>query len=104
VPQALELVRFTVKPDNVDAMLAARPSLVAALRSFPGFVDIHLGRIDDATWIDVVLWESREQAEAAAATAGDNRDLARTFALIDQVVNFEHADVVDTAAPAASAR
>ena len=95
MPRALELARFTVKPENVDALFAARPAMVAALRTFPGFIDINLGRLDETTFVDVVLWESREQAEAAAAQAPNHPGLARIFSLIDQTLAFEHADVVE---------
>ena len=93
--RTLELARFTVKPENVPALLASRRDVLEALRTFPGFIDVHLGRIDETTWIDVGLWESLTHAEAAAAKAGANSALARFFSLIDQTVAFEHAEVVE---------
>jgi len=98
---ALELVRFTVKPENEAAFLESRPRLVEILRTFPGFVDAHLGRLEAATWVDVVFWESRELAEQAGARALEDPELAPLFALIDQVLAFEHADIVQSASVAA---
>ena len=100
--QALELARYTVKPENVDAMLASHTATEAALQTFPGFINIHFGRLDSTTFLDVCLWESRAQAEAAAAKAPEHPDLSRTFALIDEVLGFEHADLAEPPAAASS--
>jgi hypothetical protein len=101
--QALELARYKVKPENRAALDAARPALVGALHRFPGFIDIQFSQLDETTFLDVCRWESREQAEAAAAEAPNDPDCARVFALIDEVVSFEHASIVDEPAAARGA-
>ena len=95
---ALELARFTVDPEDVAEMLAARPAMVAELReNFPGFRRISLGRLDERTWLDVVEWETREAAEAAMAKVMELPGCQRVFSFIKEVVAMEHADVVEQA-------
>ena len=95
---ALELARFTVEPDRVAAMLAARPAMVAELREHcPGFRRVYLTRLDERTWLDVVEWDSREAAEAAMATVMELPGCREVFGHISEVVAMEHADVVDEA-------
>ena len=93
--QALELVRCTVKPGAEDAFVRARPKAIEALRArCPGLVDGHLARVDDTTWVDVLVWESREQALAAAEKAPQVPEVAEWFGVIDEVLAMEHAEVV----------
>ncbi|GIF16852.1 hypothetical protein FHX34_1021112 [Actinoplanes teichomyceticus] len=93
--KAMELARFTVDPQDVDAMLAARPAMLAALRErFSGFESLRLVRLDERTWLDVVIWASRAQADEAAALVGDVAACRNAFAYIKEVVSMEHAEVV----------
>ncbi|MBB4742619.1 hypothetical protein BJY16_006078 [Actinoplanes octamycinicus] len=93
--KAMELARFTVDPQDVEAMLAARPAMVTALRErFSGFESLRLVRLDERTWLDVVIWASRAQADEAAATVGDMPECRAAFAYIKEVVSMEHAEVV----------
>lgn len=95
---ALELARFTVEPDEVAELLAARPAMVAELRAHcPGFRRACLTRLDERTWLDVVEWESRETAEAAMSTVMRLPGCQRMFAHIKEVVAMEHADIVEAA-------
>jgi hypothetical protein len=93
--KAMELARFTVDPHDVEAMLAARPAMLTALRErFAGFESLRLVRLDERTWLDVVVWSSRAQADEAAATVGDVPECRAAFAHIKEVVAVEHAEVV----------
>ncbi|WP_306357496.1 MULTISPECIES: antibiotic biosynthesis monooxygenase [unclassified Nocardia] len=90
----LELARFTVDPTDVDAMLAARPAMLTALREkFDGFVSLRLVRLDERTWMDVVEWRDRAAADAAAAGIGAVPECAAAFAFIKEMVSMEHATV-----------
>ncbi len=92
----LELARFTVDPAGVDGMLAARPAMVAALReNCPGFRGLYLTRLDERTWLDMVEWDSREDAEAAMRAVVDLPACQEMFRHIEHVVGMEHADVVE---------
>lgn len=90
----LELARFTVDPGDVDAMLAARPAMTAALRvHFDGFESLRLVRLDEHLWLDVVEWRDRAAADAAAAGVGAVPECAAAFAYIKDMVAMEHATV-----------
>jgi hypothetical protein len=44
--------------------------MIAALqRAFPGVIAAWLAKRDDGSWVDVILWRSREEAEHAAKHA-----------------------------------
>jgi hypothetical protein len=62
-----ELAHFEVREGEEAALLAERPAMVLALRrAFPGALATWLTKHDDGSWLDIVLWESREAAEDAA--------------------------------------
>ena len=93
---ALELARFTVEREEGGQMLAARPAMISELREHcPGFRRVYLTQLDDRTWLDVVEWASREEAEAAMATVMELPGCRRVFGFIKEVVGMEHADVVE---------
>ncbi len=90
----LEVARFKVKVDDEGRMLAARPAMEAALaRECPGFVSLVLSR-DGDTWVDIVRWESRDQAVAAMDKVMTLPECQAMFSLIDEVVAMEHLEVV----------
>jgi hypothetical protein len=63
----LELATFTVRDGEEASLVAERPKMIAALReAFPGLLAAWLAQRDDGGWIDVILWQSREEAEHAA--------------------------------------
>jgi len=94
----LELARFTVAPEEVAGMLAARAAVVGELRAHcPDVRRVYLTRVDEDTWLDVVEWESREAAEAAMATVMELPGCRRVFGHIREVLAMEHADVVGEA-------
>jgi hypothetical protein len=94
VAPAIEIARFTVKEGAEEAMLAERPAMVRALRKhFPAHQDAFLTKLDDGSWMDVVLWSDRAQAEAAAEGVYAHPEIAVWFRHTDQVLGFEYADV-----------
>ncbi len=94
----IELARFTVDPARIEEMLAARPAMVEELREHcPGFRRIQLTRLDETTWLDIVEWETREDAEAAMAAVMQLPGCAAVFGHISEVVAMEHAQVVQRA-------
>ena len=91
---AMELARFTVDPDDADAMLAARPAMLRALRErFDGFESLQLVRLDERTWLDVVRWADRAAADRGAATIGEVPECRAAFAYIKEVVAMEHGEI-----------
>ena len=99
--RALEIVRLTVRPGEEEAFVQERPAGIAALRQFPGYVRAVLARLEDGSWLDLVVWESREQALEAAQRAPEVRELASWFAHIADVQWMEHAEIAHESALAA---
>lgn len=97
---AIEIARFTVKTGAEAAMLAERPAMVRELRKrFPAHQDAYLTKLDDGSWMDVVLWSDRAQAEAAAEGVYAYPEIAAWFRHTDRVIGFEYADVHDVDRP-----
>jgi hypothetical protein len=62
-----ELATFTVREGEEASLVAERPQMIAALRgAFPGVLGAWLAKRDDGSWIDLILWHSREEAKEAA--------------------------------------
>jgi predicted metal-dependent hydrolase len=62
-----ELATFTVREGEEASLVAERPRMIAALgEAFPGVLGAWLAKRDDGSWIDLILWHSREEAEEAA--------------------------------------
>ena len=96
---ALELARIRVADGAESDFLAERPAMVAALRDrFPGVRAAYLGRLEDSLWIDVVVWDTRQQAEAAAKDVFDHPEIAGWFRHIEEVIAMEHAEVAEAPA------
>lgn len=92
----IELAKFTVEPDDEERFLAARPGMVEAVKTrFPGLKELHLARLDDGAWIDVIFWESREDAQAAAAEAESLADVRNWLQHVAEDVSMEHGVLVD---------
>ncbi|MCP2321484.1 Antibiotic biosynthesis monooxygenase [Nocardia amikacinitolerans] len=90
----MEMARFTVDPSDAEAMLAARPAMLTALRErFDGLVSLRLVRLDEHTWMDVVQWQDRAAADAAAAGIAAVPECVAAFAFIKEMVSMEHATV-----------
>jgi heme-degrading monooxygenase HmoA len=96
--QAIEMVRFTVKPGEEEALVAERSGMLEALTAeYPGLVSARLARADETTWLDLIVWESRERALAAAEGAPRIPACAAWFGHFAEVLGMEHADVVAAA-------
>ncbi|PBB44870.1 hypothetical protein CK222_07935 [Mesorhizobium sp. WSM3866] len=64
--ETLEIVTFRLKPDTAAGFVAQNGFVTDWLVRQPGFLSRHLGERDDGSWVDVVRWQSLEQAQAAA--------------------------------------
>ena len=93
--QAIEMVRFTVKPGEEEALVAEHPGMLEALTAeYPGLVSARLAKTGETTWLDVLVWESRGEALAAAEGASNIPECAAWFGRFAEVLGMEHADVV----------
>jgi hypothetical protein len=90
-----ELAHFSVREDDEEALIADRPAMVSALReAFPGALAAWLAKQDDGTWLDVILWRSREEAQEAAERVDGVPEVRRWFRHIAEPHGLRHAEVV----------
>lgn len=91
----LELAHFSVREGEEDALLAERPAMVRALQAaFPGALAAWLTKHDDGTWLDIVLWRSRDEALDAAAGVDAVPEAHAWFRHISETHGLRHVDVV----------
>lgn len=96
--EALEIARFTVKPDAEEQFLAEREQVIAHLRRhFSGLIDARLVKLENGEYLDLVRWASREQALLAAEGAMKVPEIAAWFAHIAEVRGMDHAEVIHVA-------
>lgn len=92
----IELVSFTIDDDAAAQLVAERPAMVYALKErFPGCLAAYLTREDDGTWLDVVLWRSRAEAEDAARLISSVPVCAAWFRHITKSGGLRHVEVMN---------
>jgi hypothetical protein len=93
-----EIAAFTVRPEEEEALLRERPEMIAALKAaFPGALAAWLTREDDGSWLDVILWRSREEAEEAASKIEQVPEARRWFRHIAESKGVRHVEVAHEA-------
>ncbi|GLY41887.1 hypothetical protein Amsp01_079100 [Amycolatopsis sp. NBRC 101858] len=86
----IEMATFTVTPENTEAMLAARPGMVAAFRADRrGFVAARLVRLDERTWLDFVEWTDDAAWDESKVKGANVPAIGAFFATIDTLVGAE---------------
>lgn len=100
--EALEIARFTVKPEAEAQFLAERERMIGHLRRhFSGLLGAQLVKLENGEYLDLVRWASREQALRAAEGVMKVPEIAAWFAHIAEVRSMDHAEVKHVA-PAVS--
>jgi len=93
--ETLKIVTFRPKPGTEAGFAGNNTVMTDWLARQPGFLGGHLGRREDGTWVDVVRWQSLEQAKAAAnrimAEIGDSESMQ---AIEPTSVDMSHAVLV----------
>lgn len=90
----LELAAFTVLEGSERALLEERPEMLAALRkAFPAALAAWLTKQDDGSWLDVILWRSRQEAEEAARRIEQVPAAKRWFRHIADSKGLRHVEV-----------
>ena len=93
--QTLELAEFTVREGEEAALIAGRPAMISALqRAFPAALAAWLTKQVDGSWLDVILWRSREAAEEAASRVNELPEARSWFRHIAESRGLRHVDVV----------
>jgi hypothetical protein len=89
-----ELAHFVGRNGHEQALLAERPAMVRALkRAFPDALAAWLTRQDDGSWLDIILWQSREAAEEAAHRIGEVAEARSWFSHIGASHGVRHVEV-----------
>jgi hypothetical protein len=93
----LEIAEFALSPDaDRGAFQTALKDTNAFVAAQPGFVDRRTAELPDGRWIDVVEWQSKAQAEAAAAKfmSGQHPELSGFIAALDMTTgSMRHATI-----------
>ena len=91
-----ELAQFVVRDGAEEELLAERAAMVRALKeAFPAVLAAWLTREDDGSWLDVILWESREAAEEAARRVNEVAEARSWFRHIAESRGLRHVEIVD---------
>jgi hypothetical protein len=91
-----EFAAFTVREENEAALVAERAEMIEALqRAFPAALAAWLTKEDDGSWLDVILWHSREDAEEAARDIESVPEANAWFRHIAESRGVRHVEVVD---------
>ncbi|MGI5290681.1 antibiotic biosynthesis monooxygenase family protein [Nonomuraea polychroma] len=92
----VELTRFRVPPEKVQALLAARAGMLADFRADrEGFLDARLVRLPDDEWLDIVEWRSAEDFAASRGKGANLPGIAAFFAAIGELVSVEEGTRAD---------
>lgn len=90
----IEIVEFRLGRGTASAFTAANQPLNHWLGAQPGFVSRQLAERDDGSYIDVLVWSSRGDAEAAASKVMGLFGESDAVTMIDpQSVRMTHAPV-----------
>jgi hypothetical protein len=77
-------------------LVADRLAMLSALRArFAACLAAYLTREDDGTWVDVIVWRSRAEAEEAAKEIFAIPECAAWFEHMAESGGLRHAEVLD---------
>jgi hypothetical protein len=100
VALTFELASFRVAPENEATLIEERPEMIRALQTaFPGALTAWLTKQDDGSFMDIILWRSREEAEDAATRINDVPEARRWFRHIAESQGIRHVEVVHGGTP-----
>ena len=83
MPEAMEVTTFKLINTSFDGFIAANAGIDRWLQMQPGFRSRRLARRADGTVVDILLWETAEHGEDAAARIMTETAAAAAHALID---------------------
>ncbi len=88
----VELVIYQIKPENKADFPALLPQVRKAVRQMKGFVSYKNFRAAKAenTIMDLVVWESLEDAKNAAKQVREIEEFQPFMNIIENVVSFDH--------------
>ena len=87
----VDVYHATVPAAAAERLLEVRGPAIAGLRErCPGLRRAELIRVDDTRWIDLVVWDSAEARDAAAAHVDATPELRELHALAGVPTAHEH--------------
>lgn len=88
----VELVIYQIKPENKEDFPTLLPQVRKTVRQMKGFVSYKNFRAAKAenTIMDLVVWESLEDAKNAANQVREIAEFQPFMNIIDNVVSFDH--------------
>ncbi len=93
--QCIEVIRFTPKPGSEGALLELRDEMLADIRSkHDGLLRAEMNKLDDETYIDVLLWESKDHADKANADHENIPGFVAWVSNVGEVQAFEMTEVL----------
>ncbi|MFD9700804.1 antibiotic biosynthesis monooxygenase family protein [Lentzea sp. NPDC059081] len=91
---SVELTRFRVAPGKVEALLAARPGMIADFEADrEGFLGARLVRLPDDEWLDVVEWRSSADYAESSRKGPNLPGIKAFFDAIDSLVVAEEGEL-----------
>lgn len=93
--EVIDLARFKIAPETEAEFLARRPAMVAAVRELAALRGISLVRLGDDTWLDVIVWESREAADEAIKVAHNLPAVREWLRYVTEDLSADHGVVLD---------
>ncbi len=94
--ETIEMVSFTLKPEATEQeLIAASEKSQSFIRTLPGFLYRSLSKdVQTEKWVDVVYWDSLENAKAAGDQFMSSEVCLELLALIDkESVQMEHGSI-----------
>lgn len=95
----VHVFRATVDPANVERLLEVRPKAIAQAQAVcPALVRAELARLDEQTWLDILVWSAADGAEQLMARAGEAPLLGEMHGLIGEVLAEDLAEIRESTA------
>jgi len=86
----IELTRFRVAPASTEALLAARPAMLADFAADrTGFLGAELVRLPGDEWLDIVTWADAADLAASREKGANLPGIAAFFGAIEALVTAE---------------
>jgi len=93
-----EIVVFKAQADvTTEQVLLSAQSIQSTLESYTGYISRDLIQADNDQWVDIVKWESLEDAQFAAEDIMSKPEAATFMTIIDTAsINMMHGKLVFT--------
>lgn len=94
--ECLEVVRFRAKAGSEAGLIDDRAAMIADVRErHPGLIRAELTKLDDGSYLDVLRWRSKAEAEAANAESGSIPGFAAWVQHVEEVLSLDAGEIVD---------